>query len=308
MGWRLIREALVCAALGLQLAACAPPENGRAAARVNGVPILDEEIALLRRHGGAELEGVPERQLIEDLVVKELLAQQFLRTTRGSAGIADSAVSVARRELLARRHVAALAAAVTPPGEEEVRAYYRAHPELYAGRRAFLVRAVDIVVPPPRTSEVLARVRAAPTFDALMAWLRRTDLRFAWSEAEHTSDELAADALARLGAMRRGEVAVRATPRGLRVIQLVHARPAALDEHAARPLIEQRLIAQRRAAALNEEIDRLARLAAISIGDGKTPEATGTPAWRPPEWPAVISSPGPHGPVTGGAPGGGDAQ
>jgi EpsD family peptidyl-prolyl cis-trans isomerase len=286
------------------LAACTPPGE-RAAARVNGVAILHEEVELVRQ-GGVRADGVPARRVVEGLIVKELLAQQFLRTARDSASVAESAVNVARRELLAQRHVAAIAARVAPPDAAQVRAFYRAHPALFAKRRAFMLRTLDIVAPPAREAELQERVRAAASLDQLAQWLRKAGLRFAWSEAERTSDELAPGGLSQLAAMRAMAVAVLPTPTGLRVVQLVRSRPAGLDERAARPLIEQRLWAQKRAAAVDAEVRLLSQLAAISITDGEPSGGNGTLTSLPDELPAVLPRSAPKGPMTGGAPGGGN--
>ena len=294
-------------ALGL-LAACAPPPGEQAAARVNGITILQDEVDLVRTFGGEQAQDMPARRLVEALIVKELLAQQFLRTARGSAEVAESALSVARRELLAQRYVAALVGDIAPPDAEQVRAFYRAHPGQFAKRRAFVLRTLEIRAPPAREPELRDRVRAAASLDQLVKWLRTAGLRFTWSESEHTSDQLAPDSLAQLAAMRNSEVTVQTTPDGVRVIQLIGSRPATLDEPAARPLIERRLWARMRAAALDAEVKRLSGLAAISIGDGESSGGTGQLTAVPDGVPTVFSRVAPQGPVTGRAPGGGDAQ
>ena len=287
------------------LAACTPPVGERAAARVNGVAILHEEVDLVRQSGD-RVDGVPARRVVEGLIVKELLAQQFLRTARDSATVAESAVNLARRELLAQRHVAAISARVAPPDAAQVRAFYRAHPALFAKRRAFVLRTLDIVAPPAREAELQQRVRAAASLDALAQWLRAAGLRFAVGESERTSDELAPEALAQLTEMHASEVAVLPTPTGLRVVQLVRSRPAGLDERAARPLIEQRLWAQKRAAAVDAEVRLLSQLAAISITDGEPSGGNGTLTSLPDGLPAVLPRPAPKGAMTGGTPGGGN--
>jgi EpsD family peptidyl-prolyl cis-trans isomerase len=276
----------------------------RAAARVNGVVILHEEVELVRQSG--DRVGVPARRVVEGLIVKELLAQQFLRTARHSATVAESAVNLARRELLAQRHIADISARVAPPDAAQVRAFYRAHPTLFAKRRAFVLRTLDIVAPPAREAELQERVRAAASLDALAQWLRAAGLRFAVGESERTSDELAPEALAQLTEMHASEVAVLPTPTGLRVIQLVRSRPAGLDERAAQPLIAQRLWAQKRAAAVDAEVRLLSQLAAISITDGEPSGGNGTLTSLPDGLPAVLPRPAPKGAMTGGTPGGGN--
>lgn len=284
---------------------------GEQAARVNGVKITQEEVELVREHTEEPADEVPaRRRLLDGLIVKELLAQQFLRTARGSAAVSEQAVSVARRELLAQRYIAELVAAVPPPSAEQMRAFYHEHPHMFAERRAFSVRTLDIVLPAAREPELRERVRAAASLEALVAWVRREELGFAWSETLHRSDALSAESLAQLGAMRVNEVTVLPVPQGVRVIQLVGSRPDALDEEAAAPQIRELLWAQLRTGAINAEVERLARLAAISITDEAPADDSGTLVWLPGRGAAVSldSNLNLFGKVTGGAPAGGPGK
>lgn len=267
--------------LALALGGCSAPDREQIVARVNGAPILADEIDLALRQQGAADDGVARRRLVEKIVVEELLAQQFLRSTPGSADVESSAVTAARREMLARRYIADLIAGVPAPTAAEVSAFYQANPALFAHRQAFRLRQLDISVPPGREAELRERIAAAASVEALAQWLRQQGLAFTSTEAERTSDELPNETTARLAAMKDGEVALVPSAVGLRVIQLLKARSAALGEEAAQPLIRQRLWMEKRTAAVDTEVRRLTELAAISIGEGGARQAPGMSGLNP---------------------------
>lgn len=256
------------------LAGCSPNEHGTIAARVNGETILADEVDLaLQYHGVAGHDPRARQRQLERLVIEELLAQQFLRSTPGSAEVDESVVSSARRAALARRYVMDLVGGIARPRADEITAFYREHPSLFAQRRIYTFRQLDLVAPPTALAEARRRLRAAESVDELVEWLRRTNLRFTSSDIERGSDELSDDLLAQLDRLASGEVGVLEGNRELRIVQLAGVRPAPLDEKSAWPIIEERLWRERRAATVEAEVRRLSRLAAIAIPEDTAPGA-----------------------------------
>ena len=251
------------------IAACSPLEQDKVAARVNGEKILTEEVNLALQYNGVAAHDPSARQrLIEKLVIEELLAQQFLRGTPGSALVEKSAVSAARREILARSYIDTLVAGVSRPSNEQMSAYYRDHPDMFARRRIFTLRQVEVSPGPARHAELRRRVATAESLDALADWLRRENVRFVRTDLERGSDELDGKLVAQLDGLKKGEVGLVDTGSGLRVIQLMRTRAAPIDERAAWPSIEQRLWREMRVAAVEAEVRRLSGMAAISIPEG----------------------------------------
>ncbi|WP_332674897.1 EpsD family peptidyl-prolyl cis-trans isomerase [Aromatoleum sp.] len=251
------------------LAACSPLEQDKVAARVNGEKILAEEVDLALQYKGVATHDPSARQrLIEKLVIEELLAQQFLRGTPGSAVVEKSVVSAARREILARSYIEIVIDGVKRPNADQMSAYYRDNPDMFARRRIFTLRQVDVSAPPARHAELRRRVAAAESLEALTDWLRRENIGFVRTDLEHGSDELDANVLAQLDGLKKGEVGLVDTSAGLRVIQLLRTLAAPIDERAAWPSIEQRLWREMRVAAVEAEVRRLSALAAISIPEG----------------------------------------
>ncbi|MCK0507736.1 EpsD family peptidyl-prolyl cis-trans isomerase [Aromatoleum anaerobium] len=273
----------VAAVLAIVLAACSPAPPEDVAARVNGTVISAAELDLTLQHLGVpQHDNEVRRRQLEKLVIEELLAQQFLRSTPGSARVDESAVSAARREILARRYIMDLVNGIPPPQDGEIEAFYQANPAMFAQRRIFALREFEISAPASRETELRQHLRAAHSLAEFADWLRREELPFVITEAERGAEELPPEVAAQLATLKEGEVALLPAPTGLRVIEIVRASASALDENAARPLIERRLWTEKRVAAVDAEVRRLSRMAAISILDGTgRKDAGGIPGLSP---------------------------
>lgn len=285
------------------VAACSPLEQDKVAARVNGEKILAEEVDLALQYKGVATHDPTARQrLIEKLVIEELLAQQFLRGTPGSAVVEKSVVSAARREILARSYVETLVDGVKRPSAEQMSTYYRDNPDMFSRRRIFTLRQVDVSAPPGRHAELRRRVDGAESLEALTDWLRRENIGFVSSDLDRGSDELDGNLVAQLDGLKEGEVGLVDTGSGLRVIQLLRTRAAPIDEKAAWPSIEQRLWREMRVAAVEAEVRRLSSLAAISIPEGAPRGAMQAliPGYDPPPGRRITGAP----PASVKAPGG----
>lgn len=288
--------------LGAGLIALLATGCGRAApdevvARVNGTPIVAQELDLaLERNAAATAEDLrgARRQLLQSLVIEELLAQQFRRTSPGSAQVDKFAAKTLRREMLARHFAASLMAKVPAPGCEEIRTYYRDHPQLYARRQVFDLRRLDVpAATPGGERELRERLTAAASLDEIVDWLRKTELRYVVSQTALGSDEVPAELAARLHGMNAGQVLLLPAEQGTQVVQLLGARAAPLDEAGAWPLIERRLWLERQSAALEAEIRKLSRMAAISLpGESAPPQAAASEPVAPQAPPATARDQG----------------
>lgn len=275
-----------CVCLLALAAGCSRPDPDRVVARVNGTAIVARDIDLAMDRQGATAGSPGEgraarRQLLERLVVEELLAQQFLRSTPGSAKVDQSVVDAARRDVLARRFIAGLTNQVKPPSAADIRAYYRNHPAQFAQRQVFELRQMDIPAPGARELELRQRLAAASSLDELAEWLRSQSLRFVVSLAERGTDEMSPALAERLGQMQAGQVALLPAQGGLRIIELVGTRASPVDEATAWPAIQRQLLVERQMAAVEAEIQKLSQRAAISFADDGSGEPGATLAANP---------------------------
>ncbi len=261
--------------LSLAAAACEKAAADRAAprpvAKVNGT-----EISLEQLRAGA---GSGVAQALEKVIDRELLVQQALAARLDRDPQVLHAIENARRQVLAQAYLESRASAASGgsrPGElsEEVRAFYRENPALFAERRVYRLR--ELIVSAPAEMIDVLRAEAAKTreLEDLAAWLRGRGAKFSrvGSAAGLTqpAEQLPLAFLPQLARMNAGEIAVFATPLGASVVQLVHAEEAPLSEQQAAPLIEQFLAGRKRLETAAAEIRRLREVATIEyLGEFK---------------------------------------
>lgn len=210
------------------LAGCGVSEGGTpssAAARVNAEVITLQELEAARKTGGSG-------EILERLIDQRLARQHALEQGLERSPQIASALESARTEILARAYRQLVAEAQPRPTPAEIRGYYAEHPELFAERRIYSLESLDA--------------------------------RFGINRSTLAAEQLPLELVARLRAMKEGEVlALDDGAGGAVALRLVAARPAPLDEALAAPLIERFLLAQRSSAALDSEMKRLRATARI---------------------------------------------
>jgi EpsD family peptidyl-prolyl cis-trans isomerase len=236
-------------------AGCGVSEGGVApqlAARVNAEAITVQELEAARRRG----------ETLERLIDQRLARQQALERGLDRAPQIVQAMEAAKREILARAWRQLLIEAQPRPSREEIAAYYAAHPELFAERRVYSVEQVALARGAELAPALAERAKNGESLEALARWLESLEARFTIHRFTRAADELPLELLARLQAMRDGEVHLIETD-GVVVMRLAAARLAPLDAAAAAPLIEKFLAARRAGEALAAELKRLRAQARI---------------------------------------------
>jgi hypothetical protein len=172
--------------------------------------------------------GEPLERLIDQRLARQQAIEQGLERLPQIA----SALEAARTDILARAYRQLVAEAQPRPTPAEIRGYYAEHPELFAERRIYSLESLDA--------------------------------RFGIYRSTLAAEQLPLELVARLRAMKEGEVlALDDGAGGAVALRIVAARPAPLDEAGAAPLIERFLLAQRSSAALDSEMKRLRATARI---------------------------------------------
>jgi EpsD family peptidyl-prolyl cis-trans isomerase len=216
---------------------------------VNGV-----EISLAR---GTSASGV--QQALDKLIDRELLAQRALAAGLERDPQVVESLDSARRQVLAQAYLERLARAARTPSRDETRAFYAQNPELFAERRIYRTRSLEVSAAPELLDAVRAEAARAASLDEVAGWLKARGARFsAVTEAQAAEDVLLAF-LPALARMRAGEIALL----GSSVVQLLRADDAALAEPEAAPRIEEFLAGRRRLEIAAAEIQRLRSSASI---------------------------------------------
>ena len=131
----------------------------------------------------------------------------------------------------------------------EVSAFYASNPILFGARKVYAWRQIATGMTP----EGFEPLGHPASMDQVEAWLGERGVTFVAHRSTRPAEDIPLALLPRLAAMRRGEIAILASPRGALVVQLVEATDAPLTEREAAPLIERFLAGRKR--------DQLARIA-----------------------------------------------
>ena len=186
------------------------------------------------------------------------LAERARREAIDRAPRVLQAMEAAKSEILARAYLQQVAQAQPRPSAEEVRNYYKQHPELFAQRRLFTLEEIEVAREAGVAARLQERVAKAASLDEIADWLRLREVQHAVTRGVRAAEQIPLELLPRLQAMKDGELAL-VDPGGdaLFVIRVVAAREAPLDEAAAAPLIEQYLLRRKWSEAIGTEMQRL---------------------------------------------------
>lgn len=247
---------LATLAITTMLAGCdraGPDRAEQLVARVNGV-----EISARQLRPGA---GVV--QAVDKVIDRELLVQKALESGLERDPQVAAEIDNARREVLAQAYIERAARANAAPTREEVRAFYAENPALFAERRIYRVRELDVSANADMIDALRSQAATMRDLDELAAWVKSRGVRAALSTQTQAAEQLPLAFLPVLARLKPGELAVFATPLGASVIQLVFYEDAPLSTEQATPLIESFLAGRKRLALAQAEVKRLREAAKI---------------------------------------------
>ena len=254
------RPGLIWLLAAAVLAACGQSEGRsgttQVAARVNGDEITVHQInALLTKAPETAPASAASRkqQALERLIDQQLAVQQALRRKLDRSPEVVQALAQARAEILGRALADEIARAQAKPTPEETKKYYTAHPELFAERRLFAIEEIALGPQqelPEGLGEFVAKSRS---MREIAAWLKSKEVTYAENRGVRAAEQVPLEHLPRLHAMKEGEIKlVDGAPGPARIIRLVAAKAAPVDEKTAAPRIQQFLFNRR----VHEELDK----------------------------------------------------
>jgi EpsD family peptidyl-prolyl cis-trans isomerase len=231
-------------------------------ARVNGAEISLQQV----RAGSAPAQA----GALEKIIDRELLVQRALASKLDRDPQVMQAIENARRHLLAQAYLERAASSAAGGTRDDVLAFYKENPSLFAERRIYRLRELVVSAPAEMIDVLRAEAAKARELEDVAAWLRSRNAKFSADGMTQPAEQLPLSYLPQLARMKPGEIAVFATPLGASVVQLVHAEDAPLSEQQAAPLIEHFLAGRRRLETAAAEVKRLREVATIEyLGEFK---------------------------------------
>ncbi|MGA2551162.1 MAG: EpsD family peptidyl-prolyl cis-trans isomerase [Burkholderiaceae bacterium] len=281
--------------LGL-LAGCSQKQAAQPAsqvvAKVNSYEITASEVSGKLAH----LKDIPpdrlaseKRQVIDGLVDQQLAVEQAQVRKLDRTPDVVAAIEQAKREILARAYFEEVASLQVKPTQDEINAYYQAHPELFRERRIYSIKEVTVRDSPEVADYINGFVASGKPIEQLAQWLQAKGIRFNADAASRPAELLPLEFLPAMVKQKDGGLVQFKTEQGLYVAQIMSSRLAPLSQVAAASSIERFLENQRGREAVKAETERMRAGAKIEYLNESAPVQASV-AEPPPEVPPAGDS------------------
>lgn len=287
----------IALALALALAGCGNKDSAatQVAAQVNKEEVTVHQVnEVLTRQPNlrAEDRDAVARKVLEALIDQELAVQQAERLKLDRKPQVMQQLAAARREILARALAVEASEAAAKPTAEDVAAYYKANPALFAERRVYSLQELGLDANADEAQALQAHLAANKGFDAFVQHLRANNTRFNVTAAVRAAEQLPLEHVAAVAKLKDGEVLSLRTATGLQLLHVQASRAAPLSLDEAKANIELYLGNRRKAELATRAMQELRANAKISYrGMFAQPPATAAPSVAPsPPPPASAAS------------------
>ncbi len=278
---RAQRFVILAMSTSLLLIGCSDKSTTKAtqvAAKVNGDEITVHQInfALSRLNNAAAAQNKDAvNQVLKGLVDKQLLVQQAIEEKLDRDPRVTQALEEGRLQILAAAYVDRLTQSMTPPTDDEIKAYYEKNPALFSDRRVYRLRELAIQTTPANVEEIKAKLAEAKDLTDLAEWLKARSIPVRTNQSVKPAEQLPLELVPRLQALREGQSL---TLIGNNVITLVavadyQSQPLTLEQ--AKPLIERYMVNTHKREMAEAKLKQLRQNARIDYkGDYAAVEST----------------------------------
>lgn len=232
-------------------------------ARVNETEItvhqLDHEMA--QRSGRGESD-VNAQDVLEDLINRQLFVQKAQEAKLDRTPEAILAMDRMRAQILSEMYLKAVITQSAQPAEAQVRAYYDQHPELFAARKIYQFRQLELI-DGSSVEQVEGWRRAHRDAAELEATLTKENKLKQARDRTLAAEELPLDFVVSAQAMQPGQSAIMKVADSLNIMVLRGATAEPVTLVQAGPHIARFLANQRERQVVGDEITRLRQVSRI---------------------------------------------
>jgi EpsD family peptidyl-prolyl cis-trans isomerase len=258
-----------CAVLG----ACTKKEGAtQVVARVGSDEISVHEVnavlAKIPESAGVDAEQA-RHEVLEKLIDQRLAADQAINNKLDRSPAVVLALEQAKHDILAQAYIRQVLARQPKPSAVDINRYYDEHPVLFAQRRIYTLRELDIKPAGAAKSTLAEMATQGKTLDEIAAWLQTNKITFQTGNSTHPAEQLPMNLLDKLQSVKDGGIVTLETPGDdFHVLQIVSSQPAPLGRTEAQTKIEQFLINEQAQQAVADELKRLRTVTKIEyVGD-----------------------------------------
>ena len=267
-------------------------------AKVNGNEITVHQInfALQRlapQNEAQDKEG--SKQVLRSLVEQEMLYQKALETKLDRDPQVVQALEFSRRQYLAQAYMERQMKPIKP-SEDDIKAYYKQHPELFEQRRVYRTQDVLATMSEQQQAELQKELeKSKKSLADIAEWLKARNISFKAGNSVHVPEKLPPNLLSRISKLQDGQMGTLSSPDGTLLIHMLGSQVQPATEAQAKPAIERLLQNQKRQEAAKQELIRLKAAAKIEyvgkFGEGAPGAAASASA------PAAAAAPAPTAPT-----------
>lgn len=250
-------------ALPILLAACGNSSGHDASqvvAKVNDAEISVHQINyVLQRQPGLQPDQVDaaSKEILDKLIDQEFAVQKAVKLKVDRDPTVMQALAAARRDVLARAYAARVADSAAKPESTDIRAYYDAHPQLFAQRRIYALQELLVQADEAQTGALREKVKTAKAMAEVTEYLKSKSLPVRANQTTQPAENFAPALLTHLSALHDGQAMMAPMPGGARLIFVAASRQAPLTLEQATPAITQALVAERRRRAVEQDMKTL---------------------------------------------------
>lgn len=265
--FHLGRSALVVAAMAVavMLSACGKKDDkdkpaSQTAAKVNKEEITVHQINfVLQQQRGLvpEQAASASKQILERLIDQELALQKAEDQKVDREPRVVQQIEAARRDIISRAYFEKIASGAPKPSPAEIKAYYDAHPALFAERRVYNLQELSIEAKPEQVPELQAKLAASKDVPEFVSYLKSNDFKFGANQAVRTAEQLPLASVDKFAQMKDGQAIFTRSPSGAQVVVLAGSRSQPVDEAHATPAIEQFLLNERKRKIVDDDLHAL---------------------------------------------------
>ena len=180
-------------------------------------------------------------EVLDNLIDQQIAVQQAIDKKLDRDPAVMMAIDESKRAILSRAYIDKIRAAIPAPTAGEVSKYYADHPEIFAQRRIFNLRELDIAVKPGLADVLREQISKGMTLEAIADDLKSKNIPFNATASTHAPEETAFEILSKISVLKDGQMSLVETSNALSILQVVSSKPAPVDEKTVTASIQQYL-------------------------------------------------------------------
>ena len=197
------------------------------------------------------------REVLEKLIDQQLAVDQAIEDKLQRTPEVVNRLENARREILSQAFIQEIVSKLPKPTPEQIKAYYDAHPALFANRNIFNVLEITAENGPGAVDLLRSFAGNNKPPEEIAAALREKGIKFNGGAATRSAEQIPLDLLPKVQELKDGQALVLDTPKTVIYLRVVSRQPQPVTEETAGPRIAQFLNNQASNQAVSERIKKL---------------------------------------------------